>query len=89
MIETVIIGLCKQALLLIIILSAPAVLVSLFVGLAVSLFQATTQIQDQSLSYVPKLVGVLLALVVFGTWGAKHSINFATELLGKFHQIVK
>ena len=89
MIESFVITISKEALMLIMILSAPAVLASLIVGLAISLFQATTQIQDQSLTYVPKLVAVMLVLVLFGTWGAKHAIHFASELLGNFHQYVK
>ena len=86
--EEVLITLSKEALLLIIILSAPAVIVSLVVGLTISLFQATTQIQDQALTFVPKLIAVTLTLVIFGTWGARNAINFASDLLGRFQDLV-
>ena len=89
MTEEAIISLCKEALFLIIYLSAPPVVASLIVGFTISLFQATTQIQDQSLTFVPKLVAVLVTLVIFGTWGAKHAINFANQLMGGFQDIIK
>ena len=87
--EDILINISKEALLLIIVLSAPAVLVSLFVGLTISLFQATTQIQDQALTFVPKLIAVMLTLVLFGTWGARNAINFANDLLGRFHTLIQ
>ena len=89
MVEDLAITLSKEGLLLIIIISAPPVIASLVVGLSISLFQATTQIQDQSLTFVPKLVAVLLVLVLFGNWAAGHIINFAAELLGNFHTFIK
>ena len=87
--ESVLINISKEALLLIIVLSAPAVFVSLIVGLTISLFQATTQIQDQALTFVPKLIAVMLTLVIFGSWGAKNAINFANDLLGRFHTLLQ
>jgi len=86
--ENFFLSISKEALLLIIILSAPAIFVSLIVGLTISLFQATTQIQDQALTFVPKLIAVMLTLIIFGTWGAKNAINFANDLLGKFHTVI-
>lgn len=89
MVENALLSLAKEALLLIVILSSPPVLVSLFVGLFISIIQATTQIQDQTLTFVPKLVGVMLTLVLFGTWGAKNMINFAAQVLGNFPTMIK
>lgn len=48
--------------------SVPVLLIGLVVGLAVSIFQATTQIQEQSLHFVPKIVAMLLALLILGAW---------------------
>ena len=56
--------LIKESCLLILKISAPVLLVSLFVGLIISLFQALTQIQEQTLSFVPKLIAVLVTLVL-------------------------
>ena len=56
----------REGLYLAVLVSAPAVLASLVVGLVVSLFQATTQIQEQTLTFVPKLVGVVAILAISG-----------------------
>lgn len=59
---------CKQALALTIMLSAPALLAALLVGLIISIFQAATQIQEQTLSYVPKIVVVCVVLALLSGW---------------------
>lgn len=63
-----IVRLLREALMLVLICAAPPVLASLAVGLIVSLFQATTQLQEQTLVFVPKVVAVFGALVVAGPW---------------------
>lgn len=59
---------CRQALYLVLVVSTPAVAASLVVGVLVSVIQATTQLQDQTLSFVPKLLAVMLALALAGGW---------------------
>lgn len=59
---------CRQALYLVLVVSAPAVAASLVVGVLVSVIQATTQLQDQTLSFVPKLLAVMLVLALSGGW---------------------
>ncbi len=66
--EQQILDTAKDAVLTIIKLSAPLLGVALIVGLAISIFQATTQIQEQTLSFVPKIIAVFLALFLFGAW---------------------
>ena len=58
----------NEALLLVLIVSGPPVLISLVVGLIIALFQAVTQIQEQSLTFVPKIVVVFGVLAIFGPW---------------------
>lgn len=58
----------NEALLLVLIISGPPVLISLVVGLIIALFQAVTQIQEQSLTFVPKIVVVFGVLAIFGPW---------------------
>ncbi len=70
------IRIAREGLLLAILLSAPVVLTSLVVGLAVSVFQATTQIQEQTLSFAPKLVTVLLSLAIAGPWIGGQIVRF-------------
>jgi len=58
----------NEALLLVLIISGPPVLISLIVGLIIALFQAVTQIQEQSLTFVPKIIVVFGVLAIFGPW---------------------
>ena len=57
-------------------LAAPILLTALLVGLAVSLFQGLTSIQDQTLSFVPKIIGVGIALVISANWMVQNLVNF-------------
>ncbi|KUP07121.1 flagellar biosynthesis protein FliQ [Bacillus coahuilensis m2-6] len=65
--ETVI-KLAEQGVYTTLIISAPLLLLALIVGLIVSIFQATTQIQEQTLAFVPKIVAVMVGLIFFGPW---------------------
>lgn len=65
-----------EALYLILLVSLPVLAVSLVVGLLVSLFQAMTQVQEQTLTFVPKLVAVALTLVVAGGWMGGEVVRF-------------
>jgi flagellar biosynthesis protein FliQ len=70
----------REGLLLILLLSGGPMLASMLVGFLVSLFQATTQIQEQTLSYVPKLVAVFVMLAVMGPWIIAQMVRFTTIL---------
>lgn len=72
--------LCSQALYLVLLVSAPALLVSLVVGVAVGLMQAVTQVQEQTLSFVPKLAAVALALTLFGGFMGGEILRFTQTL---------
>ncbi len=72
--------LAREGLLLAILLSAPVVLAAMIVGLIVSVVQATTQIQEQTLSFAPKVVAVMIALAVTGPWIGAQLIRFSTAL---------
>lgn len=76
----VVVNIIQQAALMIFLLSAPMLLIGLSVGLIVSVFQATTQIQEATLSFVPKIVAVLLSLVIFGPWMITTIVNFTRNL---------
>lgn len=71
----------REALLLVLLVSAPAMLASVLVGFVVSVFQATTQIQEQTLSYVPKLVAVFLSLAILGPWMLAQTVRFSRVIL--------
>ncbi len=74
----------REALFLIIKVSLPVLLVSLCVGLGVSIFQTVTSIQEQTLTFVPKIVCVFLALVLFGNWMMTAMVEFMTSLWSNF-----
>ncbi len=61
-------------------LAAPILLVSIIVGLAVSIFQATTHIQEQTLTFVPKVLSIVGVLLLLGSWMLSVMANFITEL---------
>jgi flagellar biosynthetic protein FliQ len=71
----------REALIIVLLISGGPMLAGMIVGFVVSLFQATTQIQEQTLSYVPKLVAVFLSLLVLGPWMMTHAVKFARMVL--------
>jgi flagellar biosynthetic protein FliQ len=77
----------REALLLVLLISAAPMLVSVIVGFAISLFQATTQIQEQTLTYVPKLVAVFLTLAIAGPWMLTQAVRFAAMILDSIQYI--
>lgn len=81
---TQIVQLSYQGLLLILILSAPPVLISMLLGTIVAIFQAATQIQEQTLSFVVKLVSVTLTLMLMGTWLGAQILSFAANIFTNF-----
>ena len=87
--EQVFLKITNEALMMILILSAPPLLVSLIVGLLISLFQATTQIQEQTLTFVPKITAVFLTLAITGYWMMAQIVRFTQSLFLSFPQFVK
>ncbi|AIQ36493.1 MULTISPECIES: flagellar biosynthesis protein FliQ [Paenibacillus] len=83
-----IIGLASQAVYLVLEVSAPMLILGLVVGLIISIFQATTQIQEQTLAFVPKIVAVLLALLLFGPWIITKLIDFTSQILGNLYMYI-
>jgi flagellar biosynthesis protein FliQ len=80
MTDTTIIHLALQTMLVALKLSAPILLTSLVIGFTVSLFQSMTQIQEFTLSFVPKVVGIGIALLISGNWMLHTMIAFTTHL---------
>jgi type III secretion protein S len=75
-----------QALLLILILSAPPILISMGLGLFVAIFQAATQIQEQTLSFVVKLVAVILTIMLMGGFLSDQIMSFANVIFQNFYK---
>lgn len=79
----------REALLVALMLAAPALVIGLAVGLAISVFQATTQIQEQTLTFVPKIVAVLVSLLIFGSWMLTTLLNFTSNLFASLSTLVR
>jgi flagellar biosynthetic protein FliQ len=75
-----VVNLATQAMKLALEVAGPLLLVGLIVGLVVSLFQAVTQIQEQSLSFIPKIIGVAVVIVVLGPWMLGQLVNYTENL---------
>lgn len=73
-----------QALTLILRVSLPVLLVSLCIGLLVSIFQTVTSIQEQTLTFVPKIIGIFVALILLGPWMMTSMVEFMTQLWSNF-----
>ncbi len=84
MFQTHVVQLAYEGLLLILILSAPPILVSMFFGILVAIFQAATQIQEQTLSFTIKLVAVTLTLMFLGGWLGGRIMSFASGIFIHF-----
>ncbi|OLO05578.1 MULTISPECIES: flagellar biosynthesis protein FliQ [Salinicola] len=69
-------------------MAAPLLLTALLIGLLVSLFQAATQINEMTLSFIPKILGVFAMLIVSGAWMIQLLVNFTRELLQNIPQMV-
>ncbi|MBE6081744.1 MULTISPECIES: flagellar biosynthesis protein FliQ [Tissierellales] len=84
-----IIKIAQSAIRTILTASAPMLIFSLAVGLVISIFQAVTQIQESTLAFVPKIIAVLLALVIFGPWILKVLTEFTSGLLTNINSYIQ
>lgn len=80
----VVIDIAKQSLWNIIITSTPVLLISLVVGLVISIFQTATSIQEQTLTFVPKILAIFLALMLLGEWMLNNMTGLMVELWSDF-----
>jgi flagellar biosynthetic protein FliQ len=69
-------------------ISLPILLVGLLIGLVISVFQAVTQIQEQTLSFIPKVLGLVLVIVVAGPWMLGQVVNWTIELYSSIPSLV-
>ncbi len=81
-------SLAERAIMTILLVCGPMLIIALVVGLLVSIFQATTQIQEQTLAFIPKIVAVLLALVFFGPWMLSQLLTFTQDIFANLSHFV-
>jgi flagellar biosynthetic protein FliQ len=87
--QDIAIQLGREALFMVMLVSAPMLGLGLIVGVAVSIFQATTQIQEQTLVFVPKIIATFVAILIFGPWILGMLVDYTRELLMSFNSIIR
>lgn len=80
MTQVMVLDIMKQAFFTIMIVAGPILVIALVVGLLISILQATTQIQEQTLSFVPKIVAVIFGLIIFGSFMLNKLVSLTTQL---------
>lgn len=88
MTEQQVIDVTRKALFIIIECSAPVLIISLVVGLVISIFQTITSIQEQTLTFVPKIVGVFIGVMIFGSWMMNTIVSYMQELWSNFNMYI-
>ncbi|MBI5948330.1 MAG: flagellar biosynthesis protein FliQ [Chloroflexi bacterium] len=78
--EAVVLGLARESLMVALLVGAPILGISLVIGVVVSIFQAVTQVNEMTLTFVPKLIGVFVAMLIFGPWMLETLLNFSAGL---------
>ena len=79
----------QEALYLVLIASAPPIVMSLLVGFIISVFQATTQIQEQTLTFAPKVIIVFGVLALAGSWIGSQLLRFTFHVFDRFPEIIR
>ena len=82
--EGQVLDIAKDAIYYIIICSAPVLIISLVLGLIISIFQTVTSIQEQTLTFVPKIIAIFLVMMLCGSWMLDTMSGFMTDLWSKF-----
>lgn len=80
MTDIMVIKILREALLITLVVAAPILGMGMFVGLIVSIIQTTTSIQEQTLTFVPKIIAIFFAIIFFGPWMIHMLVNYAVNL---------
>ncbi|WP_027954220.1 flagellar biosynthesis protein FliQ [Halobacillus kuroshimensis] len=86
--SNMVISFAKEGIYTVLLISGPLLILALTVGLVVSIFQATTQIQEQTLAFIPKIVAVLIGLIVFGPWMLTNMVEYTAEIFNNLNMLV-
>jgi flagellar biosynthetic protein FliQ len=79
----------RDALAMVMLVSAPMLILGLIVGVMVSIFQATTQIQEQSLAFIPKIIAVFVSILIFGPWMLSLIVDYTREIFLSLPNMVR
>ncbi|KAB7668652.1 flagellar biosynthesis protein FliQ [Bacillus sp. B1-b2] len=86
--QEMVISVAEKGIMTVLLVSGPLLLIALVVGLIISIFQATTQIQEQTLAFVPKIVAVLVGLVFFGAWMLNHMLSYTEDIFSNLTRFI-
>ncbi|ADG82378.1 flagellar biosynthesis protein FliQ [Thermincola potens] len=84
-----IIGIGRDALITVLLISTPILATSLLIGVIISVFQAATHIQEQTLTFVPKILGILGAIVLFGSWMLNVLLSYTSNIFINLPSYIK
>ncbi|GAB7388231.1 flagellar biosynthesis protein FliQ [Bacillaceae bacterium] len=84
----VVVRVAEKSVYAILLISAPVLGLSLLVGLLVSILQATTQIQEQTLAFIPKIIAVFVSILLFGPWMLTRLLEFTFEIYNHLHRFI-
>jgi flagellar biosynthetic protein FliQ len=87
--DVIIINLAREAVRTALFVAAPALIVSMIVGLSISIFQVVTSLQDQTVAFVPKVVAVMVVVVVSFPWMMRVMLAFTTRMFTEFNLVVQ
>ncbi len=87
--KSTVIELAQQTLTIVLYVSLPPIIIATVAGLCISLFQALTQIQEQTLGFAVKLIAVLVIMVIFGEWLSSELLTFTESLFAEFPRLVR
>ncbi|MGP4075619.1 flagellar biosynthesis protein FliQ [Halobacillus sp. K22] len=86
--DQMVISFAKEGIYTVLLITGPLLILALAVGLLVSIFQATTQIQEQTLAFIPKIVAVMVGLIFFGPWMLTNMVEFAASIFSNLNMLV-
>lgn len=87
MTDVLVIKIMRDALMTTLIVSAPILGIGMIVGLIVSIFQTTTSIQEQTLTFVPKIIAIFAAIIVFASWMIRTLVNYTANVFSLIEKI--
>lgn len=87
MTDVTVIAVMRESLMAVIIVSAPILGVGMFVGLVIAIFQTTTSIQEQTLTFVPKIIAIFLVMIIFGAWMIRTLVNYTFHMFSLIEKL--
>ena len=80
MTDVIIIKVIRESIMTVLVVSAPMLGIGMLVGLLVSIFQTTTSIQEQTLTFVPKIIAIFASIILFGSWMIRTLLNYTSNI---------